>query len=233
MAKSVELQKVFEEKIKVVDFLRRVEENPNRVKNILQKLKEENRKPLIEAATLFFTEKGEIDLKTEELIEKEVDAYLEEIASRAREQVEQKDWQARARKRLLSLTDFVRAHKFDFVLVATITAFIAGAAIIIGFGINTNVSEPQAKAVISLAQGQIAVQQKGMTEATITVEAPLAARVLLYENSKIIGHWDQGGTLKKTVFHQEGTYIYFAEIFLGSEKSITDQKSVTYGGGEK
>lgn len=226
---------MFEEKFSVEEFLKRVEENPNRIKDVLQKLKEENRDPLIEAANAFFTEKGAIDQQTKELIEGEVDAYLEDIANRAREQVEQKDWQERAKNRLLSFADFVRMHKSTFIFVAVLIVFIVGAACIISsIELDTNVSKPQAKAVTSLAQGQITVQQKGKVEAAITVEAPLAAsEILLYENSKVIGHWDRGGMLKKTVFHQEGTYIYFAEIFLGSGKSITDQKSVTYGGEEK
>lgn len=236
MTNSEELQKVFEEKIRVEEFLKRVEENPSRVQNILRRLKEENRGPLIEAATDFFTDKGEIDQQTKGLIEKEVNAYLEDIASRAQKQVGEVSWQERAKKRLLSFTDFVRVHKSTFIAVAILMVMIVGIAFLVSsVGQNTAVSKlkPQTKAVISLAQGQITVQEKGKKEATITVKTPLAAsEILLYENSKVIGR-DHGGILKKTVFHQEGTYIYFAEIFMGSEKSITDQKSVTYGGEEK
>ncbi|MFA4881093.1 MAG: hypothetical protein WC650_05755 [Candidatus Doudnabacteria bacterium] len=236
MGKIIELQKLFEEKLSVSDLLKRVEESPDKVKDTLQKLKAENREPLIAAAFAFFSgEGGDIDQKTRDLITNEVDTYLEEIARHTEEHVKQKDWQERAKKRLLSFNDFVRVHKSTFIFVTIVTVIIVGIAFIISsVGQNTNVSKPQAKAVTSLAQGQITVRQKGMREATITVEAPLAAsEILLYENSKVIGHWDRGGILKKTVFHQEGAYIYFAEIFLGSGKSITDQKSVTYGGEEK
>jgi len=159
-----------------------------------------------------------------EVITAEVDAYLERI----RQQVEgdpQPDPKATTSRTSLSFAPIVI---MVLICASIVTIFVV-----------VNRTEPTAKSTTPPPPTITTTHQPGSGQAIITLNVPHSAElVILYEISKVIGRWedwpkltaDSAGRvgLHKTVFHSEGTYVYFAEVYINGKKYVSDQKRVIF-----
>ena len=131
---------------------------------------------------------------------------------------------------------FKKSHLVAVVLLALFV--FAGVVVFIGFiyehihrdqegGVDFQPSfsaEPVESLVIDVDR------EPGSKSAQITViTSDRATEVLLYENTKVLERWMAGGKMKTVVSHEEGIYIYFAEVYFGNEKVSTGRLHVDFG----
>lgn len=94
---------------------------------------------------------------------------------------------------------------------------------------NSSSTTPVVETSFQVSDGAINITEDGSNYRIIEVKIPNdATKIVIYEGTNDLESGFDTNVVRTRVFHEKGTYVYFAEVYFGDEKFTLDSVMVNY-----